>query len=585
MSNITSIQTFLMGKNLRIPNYQRDYAWRKEHVEALLSDISDVLETNTDGHYMGTIVIAKANDGVFEVVDGQQRLTTITLVLRAFLNQLTTDLETRYRYANEYALLLTDDEQHLKINFGKNKNFISDLFLDKPIEPQTAGQRRLKEAYNYTTDRAKAVVAIGGESLIKKWVDTLKRLEIIAFEASSTGKAIRLFQTVNDRGMPLSVMDKAKALLMSYSNQYLDAELDDQINEAFGVCFNIYDGIREFARRDGFLINNLARDRFSEDDIMRYHYLSYSYVDVQNGAEYDAPARFIFDSFLKKTLENFAKVDRKKLKEFISDYVADLANFSQSFLALIKESEHNVRLYKLFVILGMAARLYPLVIRLNQRAILFSKINQADIDLLHCLEVCDVRVYKTRNTDPARDIGNLSHKARTLSVTDIANGLRDFTKNFMWDSEFKAYLARDMYRNGAVRLMLLTYDENLSREQYSHEKLKELVTKEITREHVVAQTPNASIDTYGFTSEEDFQSHLHLLGNMTLLSKSENSSCSNIATYSKLTNTDLYASSIYAGTRLLAHNYQSLGESFNKDEIEKRTEALSDFVTSVWAIW
>ena len=153
MSNITSIQTFLMGKNLRIPNYQRDYAWRKEHVEALLSDISDVLETNTDGHYMGTIVIAKANDGVFEVVDGQQRLTTITLVLRAFLNQLTTDLETRYRYANEYALLLTDDEQHLKINFGKNKNFISDLFLDKPIEPQTAGQRRLKEAYNYTTDR------------------------------------------------------------------------------------------------------------------------------------------------------------------------------------------------------------------------------------------------------------------------------------------------------------------------------------------------------------------------------------------------------------------------------------------------
>jgi uncharacterized protein with ParB-like and HNH nuclease domain len=585
MSNVTSIQNFLNDKSFCIPNYQRDYAWCKPQVEALLSDIGEVLETNTDSHYIGTIVIAKGKDGIFEVVDGQQRLTTITIVLQAFLNQLT-DAESNYRRAIEFKFLLSDDLENLKIHFGKNNSFIKDLFAGEQPEPQSAGQRRLEDSYYYITDHAKTVFINGGNNKIKKWIDTLKVLEIISFEASSTGKAIRLFQTVNDRGLPLSVMDKAKALLISYSNQHLDATLDNQINNTFGVCFDVYDKLREFVKQDGFLINNVAHTRFSEDDIMRYHYLSYFYPDVQNGTEYDATALFVFDAFLKKTLESFAKKDKEKLKEFITDYINDLANFSQSFLGLITASRSNVRLYKLFVILGIAARLYPLAIRLYQRGILFDKVNNTNIDLLHCLEVCDVRVYKTRNTDPAKAIGDLSHQSSTLSVIDIANGLRDFTKEFMRDSEFSSYLARDMYRNGALSLMLLNYDENIANEQYNQEKLEELVSKEkITREHIVAQTLSASIQMYGFSSDEEFQSYLHLLGNMTLLSKSENSRCTNLATHTKLTDPNLYKSSVYAGTRLLAHEYNINSVLFTKDEIEKRTETLSDFIKNIWVIW
>ena len=44
-------------------------------------------------------------------------------------------------------------------------------------------------------------------------------------------------------------MDKAKALLISYSNQYLDASLDDQINHTFGICFDVYDKLREFVKK------------------------------------------------------------------------------------------------------------------------------------------------------------------------------------------------------------------------------------------------------------------------------------------------------------------------------------------------
>lgn len=150
----------------------------------------------------------------------------------------------------------------------------------------------------------------------------------------------------------------------------------------------------------------------------------------------------LFLSFIHslKKLGYICEKDKEGLKKFITSYINDSANFSESFLHLIQASKSNIRLYKLFFILGIAARLYPLAIRLYQRGILFDTINNFGIDLLYCLEVCDVRIYKNRNTDPAKAIGDLSHQSATLSVINIANGLRDFTKEFMHDSEFNSYL-------------------------------------------------------------------------------------------------------------------------------------------------
>ena len=85
---------------------------------------------------------------------------------------------------------------------------------------------------------------------------------------------------------------------------------------------------------------------------MRYHYLSYSYADstVHSGAEYDANSIFVFDSFLKKNLDIFAKKDKEELKKFITSYINHLENFGESFFHLIQASKSNIRLYKLFVI-------------------------------------------------------------------------------------------------------------------------------------------------------------------------------------------------------------------------------------------
>ena len=71
------------------------------------------------------------------------------------------------------------------------------------------------------------------------------------FIEDSEGDAIRIFQTVNDRGKLLSNMEKAKSLLIYFSNRYLNKKLDDKINDLFGEIFDIYDDIKNLGEELG----------------------------------------------------------------------------------------------------------------------------------------------------------------------------------------------------------------------------------------------------------------------------------------------------------------------------------------------
>lgn len=184
--------------------------------------------------YIGTFVLA-GDDDVYEIVDGQQRLSALTLIIHALLAEL--NPKDPERLINEAVLLYQNqDSQELKLDFGINAPFVKAL-LDgkkKKSEPESAGQRRLKRCYQYACERAKTLSAQGGKELIRQWIEAIKKLELISFREKDTGRArraIRVFQTVNDRGLPLSTMDKAKALLVFYSNRNLGGALNSKIND------------------------------------------------------------------------------------------------------------------------------------------------------------------------------------------------------------------------------------------------------------------------------------------------------------------------------------------------------------------
>jgi uncharacterized protein with ParB-like and HNH nuclease domain len=81
MSSQQSLKQFFASKFFEIPKYQRSYAWEKQNVRELFEDIREALETKAN-HYIGTIVLAKTmDDNIYNVVDGQQRLTTIVMFI------------------------------------------------------------------------------------------------------------------------------------------------------------------------------------------------------------------------------------------------------------------------------------------------------------------------------------------------------------------------------------------------------------------------------------------------------------------------------------------------------------------------
>lgn len=579
MSNIIAIQEFLVGKTFAIPMYQRDYAWTTEQVEDLFEDISEAIATQSS-HYLGTVVLARNGKGPYEVVDGQQRLSTLVLIIHALLEQLAP--EDQQRIADTAILLRQGTE--LKLHFGSNASFVASLLGGEKPAPQTAGQRKLSAAYRYARDRATALAQQGGRVLIAQWLDTLKTLEIIEFIAQDTGRAIRMFQTVNDRGLPLSAMDKAKALLVFYSNRHLDGELDSLINQSFGRCFGAFDAMREHVGKPDLRIDNIARDAFSEGDLLRYHYLSYDFPGIVDGGDWEGSLRTVFDSFLKGTLKSLSQ-DKDKLRTFIKDYVDDLSAFCAAFWNLVSETERNARLYKYLVVLGVSTRLYPLTVRLHQRGMLFDAPAGSGVDLLKCLETCDVRVYKTRGTEPARDIGLLSHMSRSATGKQISGSLRSFTGRFMPDGYFATQLGQDMYHNQALPLIILEYDEHCSGAPHDVMILRDLISQEVTREHILSQIPSFSVTAHGFDDDDDFAIHLHQLGNLTPLTKSENSKCSNVSVHSKMADPKLYTASRYAATRRLAQQYIAGAQQFRKTDLQQRTNELTRWVLGRWPLW
>lgn len=88
----TSTATFLElignGRLYRVPPYQRDYSWSEEQWEDLWNDIIDLVGRPDDTHYMGALVVEGESDRAFSVIDGQQRIATLSLLTLAAIKQL-----------------------------------------------------------------------------------------------------------------------------------------------------------------------------------------------------------------------------------------------------------------------------------------------------------------------------------------------------------------------------------------------------------------------------------------------------------------------------------------------------------------
>ncbi len=347
------------------------------------------------------------------------------------------------------------------------------------------------------------------------------------------------------------------------------------INQLFGEIFEAYDEIKT---RGGELgIDLIKRAGFTEDSVLRYHFILFSTED------YDATPEIVF-TFLKNHLNNLReKKEWTGMDHFISSYAEGLHSSFVCLRDIVRRIEKEKLYYETFVWLGISATLYPLLIALESRGLLDRNLPIEELrgkTFLELLRDIDIKVYKTRGTNPRADISRFAYdvNAGQFSEEEIARWLLSYGQQWMPAEEFSLRLERNIYGNEAVPYLLLKYSEKLRGKAYFLEDLKKLASLELTVEHILSREPNFDVRAYGFENEEDYLEHRDRLGNLALLSKTLNSQARNKAPLAKA---DYYdkETSLLEITRVLATKIKSCGR-FNKQDLIDRTKDIASFVKS-----
>jgi len=226
------------GKVYKVPSYQRDYSWKQDHWEDLWADILTVL--NGDNIlYMGSIVLQNKGDKRYSVIDGQQRLSTLTLIVLATIKTLQTLIDKNIDKENnqERVLLLTKKflgdkdpgsltySAKLELNENNNSFFQTHLMVFRqPLNEKTLGDsdKLLWQAYNFFL--AKITTHFqnndNGEDLAnflnKQVAEKMMFIQIVVEDELS---AYTVFETLNSRGVSLTVTDLLKNYLFSLSTK------------------------------------------------------------------------------------------------------------------------------------------------------------------------------------------------------------------------------------------------------------------------------------------------------------------------------------------------------------------------------
>lgn len=582
----TTLERFFAGKLLQIPPYQRDYAWGLSNVDDLWNDIQETFDLSTS-HYLGTFILAKkSGDDVFDTVDGQQRLVTLTMLVAALIHKLDPS-EDRQRIVMEERYLEDRGRKRLTL-LGDNQAFFQDLLASKTPNPSTGGQKRMRAAFQHIRELVNEL-ASRDPSAVGRWIDGIGRLHVLEFLEDNEGNAIRIFETVNDRGRPLAIIDKIKSYLIYASSRYLDGQFDTAIQERFGRVFRSFDVVKEIGRRIG--VELIQRERFTEDSVLLYHFQAFP----SDFHDYRFAAEDVLDLFLKPAIKNLVSNRRlDELRKFVDDYSEDCARFFEGLRSLMHRAETEPAYYKLFTSLPLSAQLYPLTIRLSAMDVLDKPLpTDPTRTFLDTIEAADIRVYKTRGTRPEKDVARLACEARSLPPAEIAARLADFVRRFMGDSDFKYNLGRSVYLvNEGTRHILLEFDESLrlntTGAKATIDELKVLWSKEPTIDHILAQMPGFEPKSRGFKDDSDFFDRLHHLGNLTIVEKTINSASHNKMPEQKATEDRLYKNSMYPSTRQLAAGIAAatqVGHHFDAQRVEDRSKEVVDFSLGRWPLW
>lgn len=244
-----------------IPDYQRPYAWGEAECQTLWDDIfafafpeNDYTRFNSeeDEYFLGPIVTFKNNNGKLEIIDGQQRLTTLMLLLRAFFskfgnmkdaNAISTsdDIAKCIWKTDEFG---NPDKNKLKIDSEVSTDEDKEEFLSilKTGNVDASQKSRYAKTYRFFQEKINEFLSEYPSYFAYLPTRILNNCILLPIEAESQDTALRIFSTLNDRGKPLSDTDIFKAQFYKYySDQGRKEEFIKRWKEIEVVCEDIFE--------------------------------------------------------------------------------------------------------------------------------------------------------------------------------------------------------------------------------------------------------------------------------------------------------------------------------------------------------
>jgi hypothetical protein len=227
-ARLDGIGHLLADRYIMVPPYQRAYSWTDQQIEELLRDLSDAIREKEAEYFLGTVVLTKYQAGQHAVIDGQQRLATISILICAIRNHFyaSGDAERADELHRDYLakkeLRELNETPHLTLMASDNGFYASDI-LPKPKPSPTvkvkgkkglpASNARLETALRLCTEHVSTLVKTTHTPavVLLDWIDYLtEKAKVIVVEVNDEAAAYTIFEVLNDRGLELSVSDLLK---------------------------------------------------------------------------------------------------------------------------------------------------------------------------------------------------------------------------------------------------------------------------------------------------------------------------------------------------------------------------------------
>nr|WP_233424289.1 DUF262 domain-containing protein [Pseudanabaena biceps] len=559
----TANQTFrqLLGNGLlyRVPPFQRDYSWTEEEWDDLWQDILGLFaEDGEQAHYMGYLVLQSSNNKQFDIIDGQQRLTTISILILAALahlqnlvnkaidpdkNQRRKDnLQNSYiGYVDPVSLI---PRSKLELNRHNNRFYQTYLVPLEPIPVRglNASEHQLRKAFNWFRDKIAARSQQSGEA-VAIFVDTIvDKLFFTAISVTDELNAFKVFETLNSRGVRLSATDLLKNYLFSViaSGNTHETELK---------------ALEEKWER---IVDELGSESFP--DFLRVYWNS-SHKLVRKADLFKTIRRHVTTKE-----QSFALM--RELDRSASIYAA-LRNPHES---IWKPEER--RLLEQLLMFNVRQ---PMPMLMSAHRQFAETQRQIFTQLLQAIAVISFRynvICNLQTQDQEQVYNNVAYKIDSGALTNLRSILDELQSVYPDDAVFKAaFTDKELKTTNSrnkkvVRYILFQLEKQVSGQEFDFESAA------YNLEHILPENP---AEAWSHIDEQNQDKFVYRLGNMTPLEKKPNRAIGNQGYAEKIA---IFQESCFKITSDIPKN----SESWTEKAITTRQAQLAKIATAIWKV-